>query len=55
MISYGFSLRIDVPDGFKITLSPKAGPDVVLEQLEEGFVFGDNDEVLRAAKVIVSS
>lgn len=33
----------------------QVGPDVVVEQLEEGFLFGDSSQVLRPAKVIVSS
>ena len=33
----------------RVTSGPKVPPDTVVEQLEEGFCFGDSDEVLRPA------
>ncbi|OLP91527.1 Leukotriene A-4 hydrolase [Symbiodinium microadriaticum] len=42
-------------DAISIRAEDRVPPDTVVEQLEEGFCFGDSDEVLRPAKVIVSS
>lgn len=53
--SVGQAFNPELHEAISLREDDEVDADVVVEQLEEGFLYGDSGEVLRPAKVIVSS